>query len=61
MLENQTIEFYYRDVYGNRNMYLKNPRDFWILCLTGCKTITDYHRSILEDAGVQFIQTFEDN
>ena len=60
MLDNQTIEFYIETKFQDR-MYLKNPRDFWIYSLTNCKTITDYQRSVLEDAGVKFIQTFKDN
>ncbi len=54
------IKFFIKERYGNLDICLKDPTDFWILNLTGTKTLLPRDKKTLENAGFRFIRVFED-
>lgn len=60
VLMSKEIKFFKKERYGNLDICLKDPIDFWILDLTRTKTLLPRDKETLEDAGFKFVQTFED-
>lgn len=61
-IPNKKIQYFVREVYGNRLEYVKNPADAnLILRLTGKKTITGETRELFRDISggkIEFEQVF---
>ena len=54
---NKTIEYYSKDVYGNRLEYVINKEDAQIIRqLTGKKTISEIERELIRDLTGSFIE-----
>ena len=54
---NKTIEYYSKEVYGNRLEYVINKDDARIIRqLTGKKTISGVERELIRDLTVSFIE-----
>ena len=54
---NKTIEYYSKDVYGNRLEYVINKDDAQIIRqLTGKKTISEIERELIRDLTGSFIE-----
>ena len=54
---NKTIEYYSKDVYGNRLEYVINKDDARIIRqLTGKKTISEIERELIRDLTGSFIE-----
>lgn len=54
---NKTIEYYSKEVYGNRLEYVINKDDAHIIRqLTGKKTISEIERELIKDLTGSFIQ-----
>jgi len=54
---NKTIEYYSKEVYGNRLEYVINKDDAYIISrLTGKKTISEIERELIRDLTGSFIQ-----
>ena len=54
---NKTIEYYSKEVYGNRLEYVINKDDAYIISrLTGKKTISEIERELIRDLTGSFIE-----
>jgi hypothetical protein len=54
---NKTIEYYSKEVYGNRLEYVINKDDAYIISrLTGKKTISGVERELIRDLTGSFIE-----
>jgi hypothetical protein len=59
-IENNKIEVFIKNVYGNETIYIKNPDvAFAITQLTGNKTLTDGNIKWLKALGFEFVVVTE--